>query len=214
MPAVTPAVTPAVMPDTSPDIIDHSYQTGDFARLAYECAPIGLVVTENRVIRDCNASFSRMFGYAPADLRDRLFAILYPSEAEFLNIRNRGVKDLRETNTYWDERVMRRRDGTLFWCRVRGYSFTPYEPLARAVWSFADISANRPYQPLTRREREVFTLMGEGRTSKEIAQTLGLSYRTVEVHRARLLRKFDAANTVELVQTLGPLGGPHVVTAG
>lgn len=199
------------MLSTNPDSVKAAYASGDFARLAYEHAPIGLVVTENRVIRDCNAMFARMFGYAAADLRDRLFAVLYPTEAEFLNIRNRGVKDLRETNTYWDERVMRRRDGTLFWCRVRGHSFTPDEPLARAVWSFADISANRPYQPLTRREREVFALMGEGRTSKEIALALGLSHRTVEVHRARLLRKFDAANTIELVQTLGALGGPHVV---
>ncbi|KZZ20846.1 helix-turn-helix transcriptional regulator, partial [Sulfitobacter sp. HI0082] len=134
---------------------DECFETGRFAELAFVYAPIGLVVTENRCIRDCNNAFAQMFGYARADLRDQLFAILYPSDEEFVNIRDRGVDQLRKTNTYWDERIMARRDGSLFWCRVRGHSFTPERPLDRAVWSFADLSGERPYLPLTRREREI-----------------------------------------------------------
>ena len=124
---------------------DDCYRDGDFAELAYVYAPVGLVVTENRVIRDCNLAFAQMFGYGRDDLRDQLFSILYPSDEEFVNIRDRGVKQLRETNTYWDERIMARKDGTLFWCRVRGHSFTPDDPLQRAVWSFADLSEIHPY---------------------------------------------------------------------
>ena len=82
--------------------IDSTYRAGDFGELAYLHAPVGLVVTENRIIRDCNLMFARMFGYERDALRDQLFAILYPSQEEFVNIRNRGVKDLRETNAYWD----------------------------------------------------------------------------------------------------------------
>lgn len=171
------------------------------------------MITENRVIRDCNPTFARMFGYARSELQNQVFAILYPTQEEFVNIRNRGVKELRETNSYWDERVMMRKDASLFWCRVRGHSFTQDDPLARAVWSFADLSGTRPYQPLTRREREVFSLLGEGKTSKEIALNLGMSYRTVEVHRARLLRKFGASNTAGLFQSLGGISGAHVVSA-
>ena len=113
--------------------IDDCYKEGRFAELAFAFAPIGLVVTENRVIRECNTAFAEMFGYECAELRGQLFAVLYPSDEEFANIRDRGVKQLRETNTYWDERIMARKDGTLFWCRVRGHSFTADEPLARAV---------------------------------------------------------------------------------
>ncbi len=196
------------------EAIERSYRDGDFGELAYLHAPVGLVVTENRVIRDCNLMFARMFGYDRDALRDQLFAILYPSQEEFVNIRNRGIKDLRETNAYWDERVMMRSSGALFWCRVRGHSFTPDEPLTRAVWSFADLSETRPYQPLTRREREVMSLLGEGKTSKEIARVLDLSFRTVEVHRGRLMRKFGVKNTAGLVQALGGLGGAHMVPHG
>lgn len=107
---------------------------------------------------------------------------------------------------------MARRDGTLFWCRVRGHSFTPEDPLARAVWSFADLSAERPYFPLTRREREILSYLSEGLTSKEIAINLEISHRTVEVYRAKLLRKFGVNNTSGLFHSMGGIDGDHVVS--
>jgi len=191
--------------------IEVAYRDGDFAGIAFDHAPVGLVVTENRVIRACNHAFADMFGYSREELRDQLFAILYPTDEEFVNIRDRGVESLRETNRYWDERIMARKDGGLFWCRVRGHSFTPEAPLMRAVWSFADLSAVRPYRPLTRREREIVSLLGDGLTSKEIALKLDLSYRTVEVYRAKLLKKFGVSNTSALFHALGGLESENVV---
>ena len=192
--------------------IEDAYRTGDFAALAYAFAPVGLVITENRVIRDCNQAFAEMFGYAREELRDQVFAVLYPSDEEFVNIRDRGVTQLRETNTYWDERIMARKSGQLFWCRVRGHSFTPEEPLMRAVWSFADLSETRPYVPLTRREREIISYLSDGLTSKEIAKKLEISHRTVEVYRAKLLKKFGVNNTGGLFHSLGGIGSDHVVS--
>lgn len=191
---------------------DDCFAQGRFEELAFVHAPVGLVVTENRCIRDCNNAFAAMFGYARGDLRDQLFAILYPSDEEFVNIRDRGVDQLRKTNTYWDERIMARRDGSLFWCRVRGHSFTPETPLQRAVWSFADLSSIRPYLPLTRREREILSHMSDGLTSKEIALRLDISYRTVEVYRAKLLKKFGVSNTGGLFHSLGGIDSAHVVS--
>ncbi len=191
--------------------IDDCYREGRFGDLAFLYAPIGLVVTENRVIRDCNHAFAEMFGYARVDLHNRVFSILYPTDAEFDNIRDRGVSQLRETNTYWDERIMARKDGSLFWCRVRGHSFTPDEPLMRAVWSFADLSGIRPYLDLTRREREIVSHLADGLTSKEIALKLEISHRTVEVYRAKLLKKFGVTNTSALFQALGGGRTEHIV---
>ncbi|MEN8741036.1 MAG: LuxR C-terminal-related transcriptional regulator [Phaeobacter gallaeciensis] len=191
--------------------MDRLYADRDLAQLAFEYSPVGIVVTENRVLRECNQRFCDMFGYAREELLDQLFSFLYPSDEEFQNLRNRGDKSLGQGNPYWDERVMKRKTGDLFWVRVRGHTFTPDEPLGRAVWSFADLSGVRPYQPLTRREREVYSLLREGKTSKEIARILTLSYRTVEVHRARLLKKVGANNTASLFSSLGDIGGDHVV---
>lgn len=48
------------------------------------------------------------------------------------------------------------------------------------------------------REREVLLLVGKGATSKEIAEQLGISQRTAEVHRANLMNKLNATNAAML----------------
>ena len=60
--------------------------TENFHELVFEHAPVGLVLTENRVIRSCNPMFAEMFGYAVSELVDRSFAILYPSIEEFVRV--------------------------------------------------------------------------------------------------------------------------------
>lgn len=52
---------------------------------------------------------------------------------------------------------------------------------------------------LTVREKEVTEFIVAGRSSKEIARELGISHRTIDVHRARILEKMDAANVPELI---------------
>ena len=57
-----------------------------------------------------------------------------------------------------------------------------------------------PYGSLTAREREVFHLIAEGQTTKEIARKLDISVKTAENHRGRVLDKLDMRNTAELVR--------------
>lgn len=53
---------------------------------------------------------------------------------------------------------------------------------------------------LTQREREVMELVVAGRKNKQIADELGISIKTVEVHRARMMEKTGATSVAELVQ--------------
>jgi DNA-binding NarL/FixJ family response regulator len=53
---------------------------------------------------------------------------------------------------------------------------------------------------ITRREREILLLVGKGATSREIAELLGISLKTVEVHRANLMNKLDASNAAALAR--------------
>lgn len=55
---------------------------------------------------------------------------------------------------------------------------------------------------LTEREREVMKLAVEGYTSKEIAQRLSISYRTVEIHRSHFMQKSGASNMLELARII------------
>lgn len=57
-----------------------------------------------------------------------------------------------------------------------------------------------PYRDLTSREREVFHLLVEGLTTKEIARQLDISTKTAENHRFRAIEKLGVRNTAELIR--------------
>jgi two-component system response regulator NreC len=55
------------------------------------------------------------------------------------------------------------------------------------------------YELLTERERQIYQLLAEGNSNKEVAARLGLSLHTVETHRTRLMEKLGIHNAAELV---------------
>jgi DNA-binding NarL/FixJ family response regulator len=63
-----------------------------------------------------------------------------------------------------------------------------------------------PNSPLSRRELQVLTLIAEGNTNKQVAELLGISVRTVETHRERVMRKLNAQGTAALTKWAISLG--------
>ncbi len=170
-------------------------------------APIGLVASRYRLIEKCSPQFARMFGYAPEELAGKSLAVLYPSTKEFIDIGHLGWGQMKETRRYSDNRIMKRRDGSQFWCQVHGLSTTKEDPFAHCVWSFVDLSHQRPVVKLTRRERQIAMLIVEGLTNKQIGQRLGISHRTIEAHRSRMMEKVGAKTTAELFFMVAGLPG-------
>jgi len=179
-------------------------------RTAFDLAPVGLVLSRQRLMIDCNRELLAMFRAEREQLIGRSFEILYPTADEFERTGLRIAAQLDAAGRYADERVMRRlagagsaRDGELFWCHVSGRALDPAQPHAAGIWAFEDLSAKRALKyELTPREREIAALLIEGLTSKGVGRRLGISPRTVDVYRARLMRKTGAATTPELVKRL------------
>ncbi|HET9555384.1 MAG TPA: response regulator transcription factor [Anaeromyxobacteraceae bacterium] len=80
---------------------------------------------------------------------------------------------------------------------------------AGRVWVSPEVSAalldvaldeRRERDPLTARERQVLQLVGEGKTTKEVACALGVSVKTADCHRANLMRKLGVHRTADLVR--------------
>ena len=174
-------------------------------QLAFDLAPVGLALSRNRTIVDCNQHLCEMFGISRVLLVGQSFQVLYPSAAEYERLGDRMRPILNAQGHYADDRVMKRASGETFWCHVSGRALNRSAPHESGIWSFEDLSARRAVKTeLTPREREVAAhlISGNGQTSKEIARTLGSSHRTVEVYRARLMRKYKAATTADLVHKL------------
>jgi PAS domain S-box-containing protein len=173
-------------------------------RTAFDLAPIGLVLSKDRLIVGCNQQLLAMFGARePEQLNGRSFELLYPTHDEFERTGARIVASLDKRGFYADERIMKRLSGELFWCHVSGRALDPQQPHAAGIWSFEDLSARRRVSAeLTPREREIAALLIEGLTSKRIGLKLAISPRTVDVYRARLMRKYGASTTPELVNKL------------
>jgi len=71
--------------------------------------------------------------------------------------------------------------------RVRGYSQEE---------DLKELARSR----LTPREREIVQLLAEGKSSKEVAESLTISMKTADTHRANIMRKLDLHSVTELVR--------------
>jgi PAS domain S-box-containing protein len=176
-------------------------------RLAFDLAPVGMVLSRHRTMVDCNQAVCDMFGTDREQLVGQSFQILYPSADEYERTGARIAPILNTQGSYADDRVMKRVDGRFkgetFWCHVTGRALNRNDPHEAGIWTFEDLSARRPVKAeLTPREREVAALVMNGLTAKGIAKVLGISPRTVEIYRAKLMRKYEASTSADLVHKL------------
>ena len=101
---------------------------------------------------------------------------------------------------YSDQRFMQHKSGEIFWTHTHGRTLTPEDPFKLMVWHFERIEQHPLVnkQKLTKRESEITQLIVNGLTCKEIARKLSLSHRTVEAHKANLMKKLDVHSKHEL----------------
>ena len=69
--------------------------------------------------------------------------------------------------------------------------------------AFEQQSLQHKFDQLTEREQQVLAHVIQGMTNKQISEAMFLSLRTIEVHRAKIMKKLEVNNMAELVQHLG-----------
>jgi len=82
----------------------------------------------------------------------------------------------------------------------QGHSFLYPTAAGALIEDYRRQVEKEPYDRLTEREREVFRLIADGQTSREIADTLFIALKTVHNHRAKIMIKLDIHNRSELVK--------------
>lgn len=113
----------------------------------------------------------------------------------------RTALGLREQIVQWDPEVLQRLSERMD--RLR--SALEAEPVSEALTAQPpavldpEPPAHRADSPLTRRETEVLRLVVDGKSTKEIAGVLGISFKTAACHRASIMDKLDVPNAASLV---------------
>jgi len=175
----------------------------DYERLAFRHAPDATLILAERVILRASLRVEAVFGWKVAELEGQSIRLLYPGQTDFEVIGARARRAMRAGEVYRDERFMRRKDGQVVWMEGQGTALDPEDPLRLAVWSYRPNEAGRgALGPLTATEKKIARYLVNGFTSKEIALALACSPRTIEVHRANMIRKMGVRNSAEMVSRL------------
>jgi DNA-binding NarL/FixJ family response regulator len=82
----------------------------------------------------------------------------------------------------------------------KGESFLYPSAAAALVEDYRQHAEEEPFDRLTPREREVLKLIADGHTSREIANTLFVSIKTIHGHRTKIMEKLDIHNRTELIK--------------
>ncbi len=82
----------------------------------------------------------------------------------------------------------------------QGDSFLYPSAATALIQDYLHLVEEEPYDSLTGREREILKLIAEGHTSREIADTLFISLKTVQGHRTKIMKKLDLHNRTELIK--------------
>lgn len=175
----------------------------DYERLAFQHAPDATLILAERVILRASLRVEAVFGWTPRELEGQSIRVLYPGQTDYELIGERARKAMRGAAVYRDERFMRRKDGQVVWMEGHGTALDREDPQRLAIWTYRPLDGDRaPEGLLTATEKRIARYLVNGFTSKEIALAMGSSPRTVEVHRANMIRKMGVRNSFELVSRL------------
>jgi PAS domain S-box-containing protein len=106
-------------------------------------ASIGIAYTRERLFQHTNPSFDRMFGWQPGRLAGQPTDVIWPHRDDYDAMRQEAVPVLRLGQSYELERQMRRADGSLFWCRMRGQGLEDATPRSGTIWIAEDVTERR-----------------------------------------------------------------------
>ena len=167
-----------------------------------------IILSPFRVIAWCNTATSNVLGHSPKELIGQNTRSIHVDEAQYQIFDQKSAPFVLNGVAYRDRFWMLHASGYVF---PSEHFVTPIQILndqpavisfVQSLYGAGDQELAAAFEQLTSREREVFDCVRKGYTAKYTAELLGISPRTVEVHRDRILSKFGHANVTSLLAAL------------
>ncbi len=112
-------------------------------QLLFDSVSEGIVLLRNGTVHKCNVKFAAMLGYEPAELVGQPSLVWYADPSEWEHVGRTARVTLAQGRDYGGELLVKRKDGTQFWCDVRGRALDPQRVDEGAIFVFIDISARK-----------------------------------------------------------------------
>lgn len=178
-----------------------------------EASPIAAVLSDPRLpdnpIIACNAAFVDLTGYRPEEIigRNCRFLSGIDTEASLTEELRAGIREKRPVLV---EILNYKKDGTPFRNAVMvAPIFDAEGELEYFLGSQVEVdekkasigdAARKRIEALSRRQKQILQLMATGKLNKQIAYELGLSERTVKMHRSAVLRALDVRTSADAIR--------------
>jgi diguanylate cyclase (GGDEF)-like protein/PAS domain S-box-containing protein len=128
-------------------------------------ASLGITFTRKRRFLHCNRRFSEMFGWSSEELHQLSTEILYPSKEAYEELTQQARPVLGSGQRLDLELVMKRRDGSTFWCRVLAKAIDPHDYSKGTIYITEDITERKNAQEALLRARDELELRVQERTA-------------------------------------------------
>ena len=126
----------------------------------FENATVGILFTRNRRLIQANRLCAEMFGYALDEFIDQPALILYADQEAYSALGREAGPVLSAGRPYRAETRLKRKDGSLFWCRVAAKAVNPEQPRDGTLWIIEDIARDRLIiEALEDRTRELSAIL-------------------------------------------------------
>ena len=126
--------------------LEHREET---LKTIYKTAPIGIGLSVNRVIRECNDQFAKMLGYSREELLDQSTRMLFVDREEYERFGREKREQVQEKGSYTLETTFHRKDGSLIEVLLQSSLYQPEKPEEGFIFTVMDISETR------KKEREL-----------------------------------------------------------
>lgn len=160
-------------------------------------ASVGIAFTKDRRFHHANPAFEEMFRWPAGELEGQPGIVVWGSEEEYAEVGRAVGPRLSQGQGVELERRMKRRDGTLFWCRIQARPIDPEDPIrGGTIWIIEDVTDRRSATERLRQMNEELELRVRERT-EELARANDslqseISDRQQAEERARHLALHDA----------------------
>ncbi len=122
----------------------------------------GVMFVRARRVVSVNRRCEELFGYSAGAMTNEPTSIVFPSEEEFTLAGQSQYGALSGGREYTEERLYKRRDGTLFWCLVSGCALDPAHVQEGSIWVFADVTERRQAEEKLRLSATVLEHIADG----------------------------------------------------